>query len=377
VQSITTALTSATERDLINRLVSMFPADEMSARAMRGERSAELFTSFVRDNETVFVLPRNIKDFTKNLLMIAILKAAQLKGYVLETSLEKDLPEKVLKVDDADFAAGYVYQASREVLGDYVNGNSKFAKGQQAYQRSCIDRHYRQARHLKKGGDSKLDERFSKMKEFTKDYWSVRTRITSLFKSLNKKTPVNLISYLLSKQELEKLIHTSLSWDNRGLFRSEEITYLNSRNSDELEALTAFRARLDSPSERLASHFEEDYARIRRDIKASEAEVAACINRRADVIFVKNAKKKRDIEYNKRKLLDKVAEFTEVGKVSAFSPHSLPGISLISTTANLIRAVADDQLWTQWRVPDDDNEAREVVTSWNSYLHHFVRQDEE
>jgi len=300
--------------------------------------------------------------------MIAILKAATAKGYALETSINKELPDKLLKTDEADFIAGYVFQACREEVGNLVSGSSKFAKGQQAYQRSCVDMAHSKSRHLKKGGDKSLEERFSNMTSFTQAYWSVRTRILNLIKSLRKKRPTTIVSFLKSKQELEKLIHTEVKWHNRGVFRSEEIIYLDSENHEALEALNAFRDRLSTPTERLATHFEDEYAPIRRGIRAAEAKVDTLINRRSSILFIPNAKKKRDIEYNKLSLLNKLAEFTETSKQSAFLPSTLPGIRLVNTNLDIFAPVVDNLLLTTWIVVDGNDTALDVVTSWNAFL---------
>jgi hypothetical protein len=350
----------------------MFPADEMSARAMRSDATVELFTTYMREGQTIFVLPSNMRDFGKNLLMISILKAAELKGYILETSIDKELPDKLFKTDEADFCAGYVYQAAQASVGQLVQGKSKFAKGQAAYQRSCVERVHKEARHLKRGGDSLLDERLSTMKSFTKAYWSVKARIGSLFKSIPKKSMGPLVSYLKSKQELEKLIHTSLSWDNRGVFRPEEVSYLNVRYNQAVSALSGFREQLSTPTERLATSFEESYNAVRRLVRAAESEVDTLINRRAAILFVPNAKKKRDVEWNKTKLLDKIATFTESAKISAFMPSTLPGIRLISAEYDVMVPIADGDLGTVYQFDPDNDTQSECLYSWNAYLSHFI-----
>jgi hypothetical protein len=352
----------------------MFPADEMSAKALKADRAVELFSVYVRDGDTVFVLPKNMKDFTKSLFMVSILKAASAKGYILETSIDKEMPAKILKTDDEQFVAGYVYQALQPELGDLDSGTSKFAKGKQAYQRSCIERTHKNSRHLKRGGDTLLEKRVGQMTSFTQAHWSDRNRLLSLLKSLDKKRPTNLVSYLKSRQEMEKLIHTSVSYDNRGVFRPEEIDYLNNRYRSQMDALQAFRDRLTSPNERLATHFEEDYSRIRRDVKAAEQEVQTTLNRRADLLFVKGAKKKRDIEFNKTKLLDKIASFDSPDRIAAFIPSTLPGIGLKVTTHNILLPI-DNKPWTDiWSVPQGDNAAQGVITSWEAYLAQFIAE---
>jgi hypothetical protein len=348
-------------------MVGLFPSDEMSARGLRSTNSARVFTVYTRDGTNIFVLPNNLRDFENNLLFISILKAATLKGYTLETSIQEGVPEKILKTEDADFAAGYVYAASQETIGTYVTATSKFAKGQQAYQRSCIDRHHRSKKHLKCDGDSKLTDRFSKMKSFTKDYWSMRTSILNLFKSIRKLVPGELVSFLKSSQELEKMIHTSIDWQNRGVFRAEEVLYLNELHEDSLSLLNNFRDRIRNPNERLATHFTEDYTVVRTSLKAAEAQTGTIMNRRAAVLFKANAKKKADVEWNKLKLLEKIASFEDPAKVAHFIPSSLPGIKCTRTQINVMLPLPDTELFTVFD-DDDDDHAHDVITSWNAYL---------
>jgi hypothetical protein len=346
----------------------------MSARALKSDTVAELFSVYNREGTNVFVLPSNIKDFTKSLFMISILRAAEHKGYTLETSIDKSLPAKILKTEDEAFVVGYVYQALKPELGDYDQGTSKFAKGRQAYQRSCIERVHKNSRHLQRGGDKKLEERIGKMNSFTQTYWSVRNRILGLLKSLDKRQPGSLVSYLKSRQELEKLIHTSVSFDNRGVFRPEEIDYLKLRYKQPLTELQQFRDRLTTPNERLATHFDEDYALIRRMIKDVESECQTTLNRRADLLFVKNAKKKKDVEWNKTKLLEKIATFDSPERIGAFIPSTLPGIRLVLTTHNVMLPI-DNRPWTEiFSVPQEDQAAVGVITSWEAYLAQFIAE---
>jgi len=355
----------------------MFPSDEMSARSIASDKTAEVFTTYVKDGRTVFVVPSNLREFSKNLLMIAILKAASLKNYSIETSLDKEVPEKILKTEDASFVAGYVFQAHQEVLGPLVTDSSKFAKGRAAYQRSCIQVYHSSSRHLKKDGDKILTKRLSEMKSFTQAYWSLRTRIVSLLTSLPKKSAGDdLRTYVKSKEDLNKLIHTQLVWRNRGVFRSEEIAYLDSRHSAATDALMTFKDSFENPTLALARDFDAAYAPIKNGIRTAEAEIVALYNRRSDILFLKNAKKKRDVEYNKMKLLDKIAGFTEHGKLSAFIPATLPGIGLLDATVDIMQPVRPEQLETTWSRPANIPQAWEVVTSWNAYLAHFLQSED-
>lgn len=352
----------------------MFPVDEISARVLRTDKQADLFTVYNRDGKNIFVLPHNLRDFAKNTLMISILKAAEAKGYELETSLTLELPQNVLKTDETDFVAGYVFQAIQPELGNHLSGTSKFAKGQRAYQRSCIDRYYSKSRHLVRGGDRNLEERFGKM-SFTQAYWSIRTRLVSLFKSLPKKQPTTLVSYLKSRQELEKLIHTQVTWHNRGVFREEEITYLDHRNKTALSDLESFRNLLSNPTERIAAHFEEEYAPVRKGLSDAEAEVSAIISRRSALLFIPG-KKKRDLEFNQRRLLDKLSTFTKQSEMALFMPNTLPGISLNVTTVNSMSPLSDELLERTYGV-DGNVQAVDVCTSWNAYLAQIVREDDD
>jgi hypothetical protein len=307
--------------------------------------------------------------------MLAILKAADAKGYKMEVSIDKELPEKLLKTDEADFAVGYVFQACKEEVGTLVKGTSKFAKGQQAYQRSCVDYAYSSSRHLRKGGDKSLEERFSNMKSFTQSYWSVRTRILNLLKSLRKKRPEALITYLKSKQELEKLIHTQVIWHNRGVFRQEEITYLDSQYHLALEALSGFRDKLNNPTERLATHFEEEYSPVRKAVKDAENVVSSLLNRRSQILFIAKATKKKDVEYNAKPLLEKLAGINDHSRFSAFIPSTLPGIGLNDTNMDILRAVTHTNLPNAWRALEGDIVAQEVCASWNTFLTNIRETD--
>lgn len=355
--------------------MDLFPVNEISARVLRTDKQADLFTVYNKDGRNIFVLPHNLRDFARNILMISIIKAAEAKGYELETSLTLEMPQNVLKTDESDFVAGYVFQAIQPELGNYLSGTTKFAKGQRAYQRSCIDRYHSKARHLVRGGDKQLEERFGKMNSFTQAYWSVRTRLVSLLKSLPKKQPATLVSYLKSRQELEKLIHTQVTWHNRGVFREEEITYLDHRNKTALSDLQSFRDLLSNPTERLSAHFEDEYAPVRKGLSDAESEVSSIISRRSALLFIPG-KKKRDLEFNQRRLLDKLSTFTKQSEMALFMPNTLPGISLLVTTVNSMSPLSDELLERTYSV-GEQTQAVDVCTSWNAYLAQIVREDDD
>jgi hypothetical protein len=179
-----------------------------------------------------------------------------------------------------------------------------------------------------------------------------------------------------SKEELIKGIHTQLSWRNRGVFRNEEIAYLDSLFHNATEALTGFINKLSHPDSQLAENYDDEYATVRSAVKNCEMRVAGLINRRAAIVFIPNSKKKKDIEYNKKKLLEKLTMIEAKDKITAFVPTSLPGIGTKKTIADLFKVLSLSELETSYEVQGDEL-AVEVCTSWNQFLSGLSRNEEE
>jgi hypothetical protein len=372
--SVMTTLTTEAERQLIANLLSKFPMDEIAARTQNTTKEKDLFTVYSKDGTNVFVLPKNLSDFKDTQLMYAILSAATEKDYVFELHSEKELPPKVLKTEDASFFAGFVRQAKEAEVGTRIEATTRYAKGRECFQRLCVERHFGKANHLHKDGSDRFKKKMSSQTCFTKEFFHYRAAIQTLFLSLRAPKPADLKSFMKSKEELIKGIHTQLSWRNRGVFRPEEITYLDSLFQDSTEALTGFIRRLSDPDSLLAEKYEDEYAAVRTKVRYCENQVTGLINRRASIVFIPNSKKKKDIEWNKKKLLEKLALIEAKDKITPFMPTSLPGIVLERPIADVFAALSLTRLQETYALGEDPL-AAEVVTSWNQFLTGLSRDE--
>lgn len=371
-----TMLTTEAERQLISNLLSKFPMDEIAARTQNTQKEKDLFTVYSRDGTNVFVLPKNLSDFKDTTFMYAILSAAEMKGYAFELHSEKELPPKVLKTEDSAFFAGFVRQAKEAEVGERIQATTRYAKGRECFQRLCCERHYGKATHIHRNGSERLKQKMSAQTCFTKEFFTYRSAIQTLFLSLKAPKPGDLTTFMKSKEELIKGIHTQLSWRNRGVFRNEEITYLDSLFHNSIEALNGFIGRIGNPDSLLAEKYEDEYRAVREKVKASEMQVAGLINRRASIVFIPNSKKKKDIEWNKKKLLDKLASIESKDKIVPFMPASLPGIVLEKGISDVFAVLSLNSLQETYSV-GDDNLAAEVCTSWNQFLSGLSRNEED
>jgi len=365
-------VTNTVERALIAQLLEKFPKSEASAKGLANTKEGNLFSVYMRDKEEIFVLPQNLSDFKNDLMMVTICTAAHKRGYTLETSTTKSLAVAVLKTPEAAWFAGYVSQCLLETTGERIDSTSKFAKGQSSFQTRSVGVRYGNAKHLRTDGEAKMIKKLNEMSGFTKDYWGLRGALMALFKSLPANRVTNLETYLQSLPVLKKNIKTSFIWDNRGLFRNEEITYLNQRFHTEVETYNSFITSLSNPTPELARDFDALYERARRGISNVESTLTGTINRRAQLLFVKNAKKRKDIEWNKTKLLDKIAGFETADRILPFMPQSLPGIALVRELPSLVAPVANADLPNHFTCDSPEVFGPDVCASWNEFVRSTV-----
>jgi hypothetical protein len=227
-------------------------------------------------------------------------------------------------------------------------------------------------------GVDKLNKRLSAMTGFTKEWWSCRNSIGILFRSLDLKKPrqTDLITFWRSKEELRKNVHTSYTWRNRGVFRPEEIAYLDNRFQEQTESMDEFIRSLDEPSEELTLHYEDQYREARVAIRHCENSVLSTINARAQILFIANAKKKRDVDLNKRKLGDKLHSITNPVNMMVFMPNSLPGIMATVEGLAPMAPQPQDRLMTLYRGPQDDESAANVIISWNTLISQLPTEED-
>jgi hypothetical protein len=369
-----TVQSEESEKNRIQTILGRFPTSEIAARGIDDSKGKNPFTTYTSEGRTNFVLPKNYEDHGKNVFFISMVAVAVKLGYYLVLG-ETSVPAAVLNTDEGHFFAGYVNQALASVTGARKTGASKFSKGEQAFQLYCVDTHYKNTRHLRHGGHEKLSRRLSSLKGFTKEWWSTRNHIITLFKALPAKPVTELETFVVSQEELRKLMKTSYSWDNRGIFREEEIAYLKSRYSSMVAEYENFVASTKVPSEALCRSFDALYETAVNPIRRCEQEISAAINLRSQFLFL-NSKKKKDIEWNKTKLLDKIEKISDESKFSRFMPDSLPGIRRIKALPNIMEAVPQNQITQYWGFPDDNQDAANVCESWNNFVNLLPEDDE-
>jgi len=283
---------------------------------------------------------------------------------------ESDLPSGVLETKEGAFFAGFVAASLRKETGPMETGTTKYSKGFKSYQTFCVEKAYSKSVHLRTGGMDKITERLSNMKGFTKDYWGLRGAIMSLFKSIKPIKVTDLQTYMKSKNEISKSIKTKMPFRNGGVFRVEEIAYLDSIYTKSTEELEQFLATLNEPSEELAKNFEAYYTRVRVSVNRVESEVKPIMAARSRILFP-DSKKKKDIKWRDQPLIEKLATLDEKHLVH-FRPQSLPGITVKDSSTELFGGIA----WKEDVFGRDlSNYAIEVIDSWYGSFESSVEED--
>jgi len=298
--------------------------DEYSTRHTGSTAHAEtLFAAETRDGVTFVTVPKNIEVFENNLLMKSILKIYERKSWIPVLS-SKELPSAVLETKDGAFFAGFVYASLQSETGPLNTDTSKWAKGVKAFQTYSVEKVYGKPVHLRTGGMSKLTAKLSEMKGFTRDHWSLRATIAGLFRSIPGARVTELHTYMAPKSEIIKGIKTKFVYQNGGIFRPEEIQYLDSRYNDAKELLSGFLSELDAPSPRFVEEFGARYSRVKQAVDRADSEIRPTAVERSKIAFPTD-KSRRAAAFAKKPLGEKLMDIREERLVH-FLPESLPGI---------------------------------------------------
>jgi hypothetical protein len=207
----------------------------------------------------------------------------------------------------------------------------------------------------------RLTKRLSVMKGFTKEYWGLRGSLAALFKMCTPVKVTNLETYMRSKSEILGTIRTKLAYENGGVFRPEEIAYLGEKYASVKSAVNEFVAGLDHPTEDLAQNFDRLFAPIKTRIEQCDREVRVVSANRAKILFPID-KKKRSLKFKKLSLAEKLSEIPSEKEIE-FTPESLPGISVLSTS----QAKWSSLKWKQevyGSLYSESPTVKEVIDSW-------------
>jgi hypothetical protein len=182
----------------------------------------------------------------------------------------------------------------------------------------------------------------------------------TIFKSLPAARVTHLETFMRSKSDIMKDIKTKFAYANGGLFRPEEITYLDSRYHDAKEVLDRFLTDLSTPTAELAAHFNDRYSAVKSAIRRCDDEIRLCASSRARIAFP-NSKRKADILFSKRPLAEKLALMTDTSR-GQFTPETLPGLT---RTGNSTQVIGSNLFKAECYASIGDNELQmSVVDTW-------------
>jgi hypothetical protein len=142
------------------------------------------------------------------------------------------------------------------------------------------------------------------MKGFTKDYWAIRGSIAAILKTIKPIEVDDLKTFMLPKSEIMKTIRTKLPFENGGLFRTEEISYLNTRYSAVSRLIMEFTSKLDNPTEEIAKDFSIEYNPVKIAVERVEKEIKLLTVNRSKILFPAG-KKKSIVKFKSKSLEEK------------------------------------------------------------------------
>jgi len=352
-------------------MVESFPMTAAAARGLKETNwQARLFVPHKEDGTYLFPIPKNIIEFKDNLMMITILKIADILGYEIIDS-EEELPTQVLKTDKAGYFAGYTAAANEQVLGARIKPSGQWERGYLCKQTEAIladvgnrNAHIRRVEH----NPGKI---LSDMGGFTKKYWGLRGDLATLFKSLPtpKVDDDSKYTYMLSGGELVgKIIRKKLPYENGGIFRKEELQYLNRYYSIPKSCLEKIQRNSQKPTKEFFDSFWTELNKITEDSKLIEKELGTLYASRAKYLFRTGSKKKTDIQWSKKPLDAKLEEMSKEHFIEYFSPKNLPGFPrVIATEANANDPSFENYITQKWKLQRDGDLYAEKLAIVSAY----------
>jgi len=218
--------------------------------------------------------------------------------------------------------------------------------------------------HLTIGGMEKIKKAIMEMKGFTKEFWGLRATVVAILKGVPPNRVTHLETFMRSKEEIMKRIKTSFRYQNGGLLRPEEISYLDERYAPQKALHSTFVESLANPTPDLVLNFTERYSTVRTAVETADNEVRLTLANRSRIAFP-SSKKKSDIRFSQLSLAEKLQQIDE-DKLSYWYPESLPGISRVAYTGDLAPGTIG---WLEVVYPTVTNpRAIEVIASWYAGL---------
>jgi hypothetical protein len=316
--------------------LAKFPESAVAAKDIKETNWQERLFVPHRDGDKVIVpVPKNINDFSENYLVISILKIIQIRGWeACKSSLE--VKTTVLKHEKNMFFAGYVAGCMHDTCGKRIKASNAYERGVLSAQTDAViasvgnrNAHIRKTEHT-------CGKILSEMGGFVREHWATRSAIAMLFKDLPmpKLAPEDLPSYMLTGGELiGKIVRKSLPHSNGGIFRKEELAYLNGKYAATQQMLDDIHRHCKAPGSDFANHFWEYIDELSSKAKQIEKDLGVLYAHRAKVLFRQGSKKKADIKWIRLSLEEKIDQLSlsELGKL--FDPCGLPGFTPVTGQA--------------------------------------------
>jgi hypothetical protein len=377
------AVTKESEKDLIRSLLDKFPESAQDARGVKETEWRDKLFCPHTDAGTVYVpVPNNIADFSDNLLFISILKAIEAKRWKIIISTQT-LAANVLKTEKGMYFAGYVAMSLQDYAGTRIKPSNLFEKGQVARQTEAVLAHVgRQNAHIRRTPHS-IGKVLADMSGFSRQYWGLRSTISAIFKDppLFKDLPLPEVDYvasfMLSGGELVgKIIRRTLPYQNGGVFRKEELQYLDRYYSTEKRSMEKIHKECQDPSEDFAKDFYGHVDTLTDICKRIERDLGTLFAQRAQVLFRSGSRKKSDIKWAQKSIDEKLLGISEENYTRLFCPTNLPGFVKATRTTN-DKVTIEEYVYEKYSLKDDtlDYEVKlAVCTSYETLL--AVRREE-
>jgi hypothetical protein len=330
-----------------------------------------LTVTLVQGKQT-FIVPRNYKDeFLSNSSvfkgLIKIMKINKVLFAVADIDQAKSELWDNMRI--CTFVAGCAHAFTCE-CSPYYEGDGYFARGVRYVQMIAINDHMDNTSHLRMSKDSPFKVLVGKENPWLAKNRQLLTEVDQLIRMFATKLPIGsqMQTWLRSRGDLEsKVILKDLPWNNKGIFRSCEISYMNTRFHNAIESLDNLKANFRNPNHHFAMEFWTHYSDV---IKLFDAPKKICqrtiIMRQAHLFPVGRKRPKRGIS-----LEDKILGLQENTYVRIFHPEVVLQTPF-AINSRMCKCPADLKKLREAHTSQTPSEGHEVLNEFYDTLYRII-----
>jgi len=297
----------------VSKLAEKFPKSSFELQKLISstpQQPLKLFEKRIVEGKIQVGLPQNLIEFENSGLMSAIIHLCSRQGYEIR-DCGQSLPASVFNINDKKFNS-YVVGYAACLLKDkpsYPETGGRFNKAWRDCYLERLNVTEKVGKEFLKSPKRNLSSVLNELKSFTREHWADRTRISTLFSSIQRLPVEAKFDCIISFEKWHRKIKHTLPWNNGGVFTDLErqsFAQIYKANSDDYnEHIETVRKGYKDMSINHVNLYKALEGLKKHPLTADIDFVSRISAERSKFLF-RVSKKKSDINFNKLPLIDKM-----------------------------------------------------------------------